>query len=101
MTIAHNLKLYRKAAGLSQIELALKAGVSEGCVQYAENPAHEPTIGSLRKLADALDIPLPVLIGVEVSGEAMRIGLMADRLEPADQSFVVGMIERFAERVAA
>lgn len=100
MSIAQNLKLARKTARLSQAELAEKSGVSLGAVQYAENPVHEPSVGTLRKLAKALDTPLLSLIGEDVSGEALRIGVRVDRLAPQDRSLVLGMVERF-EGVAA
>lgn len=95
LSIASNVKHARKLAGLDQVELASRAGISRGGVQWAENPQHEPKIETLRKIASALQTPLAVLLGDDAtSPEAYRIGAMAERLRPEDRETVVGLIQR-------
>jgi transcriptional regulator with XRE-family HTH domain len=52
----------RKAAGLTQEQLALKAGVERNYVSLIERGINQPTIRMLFKLANALDIPPQILV---------------------------------------
>lgn len=94
MSIARNVKTARKLAGLDQFQLAAVAGISRGCVQWAENPQHEPKLDTLRKIAAALDTPLSVLLSDDASPEAYRVGLRIERMRPEDRAVVIGMVER-------
>lgn len=53
---AENLKRYRKAAGLSQEELAHIANIERAYVSLLERRLNSPTIDMLAKLATALNI---------------------------------------------
>ena len=52
---AENLKKYRKAAGLSQEELAHIADIERGYVSQLERRLNAPTIDMLAKLAKAIE----------------------------------------------
>ncbi|MGA5135567.1 helix-turn-helix domain-containing protein [Streptomyces olivoreticuli] len=52
------LRKLRLERGLSQIQLAERAGVSQAVVSRVEVGHHSPTIRSLSRLADALDADL-------------------------------------------
>jgi transcriptional regulator with XRE-family HTH domain len=56
------LKFFREKAGLSQAELAVKASVSKRTVQNIEGKDREPNIKTLKALADALEVPVTVLL---------------------------------------
>jgi len=53
---AENLKRYRKAAGLSQEELAHNADIERAYVSLLERRLNSPTIDMLAKLAKAVGI---------------------------------------------
>ena len=53
----------RKAAGLSQAQLAATLGVSQGAVAQWENGITHPSYGVLKPLADTLGLTLDELIG--------------------------------------
>ncbi|HEX5527695.1 MAG TPA: helix-turn-helix transcriptional regulator [Solirubrobacterales bacterium] len=52
----------RKEAGLTQEELARRAGLEEADVGRIESGQRNPTWGTVRKISYALDLPLPELI---------------------------------------
>jgi putative transcriptional regulator len=51
------MRRLRRAAELTQQELADRAGVSKWTVHSAENGHHVPHFGTITKLADALGVP--------------------------------------------
>lgn len=65
-TLGQKIRTWRKAAGLSQMELGLKCGFdgrsAECSVQHWEHDRREPPLRSLRPLAEALGITLDELI---------------------------------------
>ncbi|PNG50122.1 MULTISPECIES: helix-turn-helix transcriptional regulator [unclassified Variovorax] len=61
-TLAANLRTFRTRAGLSQEELADRAGVHRTYVSQVERQVVNPTLASVSKLADALGLPLARLL---------------------------------------
>ena len=61
--VGTDLRALRKARGLTLSELALRIGRSVGWLSQIERNLTEPTIGDLRKLADALDQPMSLFFG--------------------------------------
>lgn len=57
-TIGQNIKYYRLCAGLSQRELAKRAGVAVISVRRYEEEDGEQTVKTVRKIANALRVPL-------------------------------------------
>jgi transcriptional regulator with XRE-family HTH domain len=57
------LKKLREARGMSQAALAEKAELSRGYLIRLEAGRQDPTLGTLERLAEALDMPLRKLIG--------------------------------------
>lgn len=51
------IRAARLRAGLSQGELARRAGISRQSLSYAETGAHRPQPGTIEKLAGALGVP--------------------------------------------
>jgi len=56
--IGENIRKLRMQAGLTQEELALKSGLSQGYVNQLENGKRKYTQKSLELIADALAIPV-------------------------------------------
>lgn len=56
------LKELREEKGLSQAKLAARADINPATVNIIENRKRPPTLETLRKLADALDVPLNELV---------------------------------------
>jgi len=61
--IGEYLKRARYRAGLTQQELADKAGTTQTTVARIERDAVEPEITTIRKLAAALDVRIADLLG--------------------------------------
>ncbi|MDR0206086.1 MAG: helix-turn-helix domain-containing protein [Bacteroidales bacterium] len=59
--IADKIKKHRTAKGLSQKEIALEIGIDQAQYSRIENGKVEPTLSSLEKIADALNVSLTEL----------------------------------------
>lgn len=55
------LKAWREYRGLTQAEVAARAGMSQPAYARLEKPTGQPRTATLRKLADALDVSLAQL----------------------------------------
>lgn len=62
MAYATVLRRCRKAAGLTQEELAGEAGVSVRYVSVLEGSKHQPSLGTMSDLARALGVSLATMI---------------------------------------
>lgn len=62
--ISKKIKLERNKRGLSQIELANKAGVDKNTIWKIETGQVSPTISTLEKIAAALEMDFAALIDV-------------------------------------
>jgi ribosome-binding protein aMBF1 (putative translation factor) len=60
MAIAHKLKELRKAAGLSQAELAKRVGTKAPGIARMESGKFAPRLGVLHKVATALGVRLRI-----------------------------------------
>lgn len=56
------LRLRRRAAALSQEQLAERAGLSMRFISLLEGSRHRPTLVTMQKIAEALDLPLSEMI---------------------------------------
>lgn len=54
--LSKNIKLYRKNAGLTQVQLGLAAGLGEDYLAHIEQEKNFPSIKALCKIADILNI---------------------------------------------
>lgn len=62
--ISENIRKYRKKKGLSQDKLAKLADVTHTTLVKLESGVNDnPTVRTLRKIADALEISLDELVG--------------------------------------
>ena len=94
-TYASLLKAARKAADLTQGELAKKAGVSQGTVGNIESHARDPQVDSLAKLAFALDLLVDDLI--PGAGRARALRILRDAIEnqnPTDSLGITPLVKQ-------
>lgn len=56
------IRLAREAAGLTQDRLAEAAGLTRVSISYIETGFHSPTVDRLMMIADAVRVPLSVLV---------------------------------------
>ena len=60
--VAMAIRTLRQRSGLSQRQLALRMGVPRTYVSKIENDKATPTLSSLQRLADALEVTIPDLL---------------------------------------
>jgi transcriptional regulator with XRE-family HTH domain len=58
LTVGENLRRLRRERGFGQIALAKASGVSQPSISYLERDVRDPHAETLRKLADALGVPI-------------------------------------------
>ncbi|MBB4629204.1 helix-turn-helix domain-containing protein [Paracoccus denitrificans] len=63
LAYARVLRRHRKNMELSQEELAFRAGLSMRYISLLESGKHQPSLGTMKALADALDTSLTAMIG--------------------------------------
>jgi predicted RNase H-like HicB family nuclease/DNA-binding XRE family transcriptional regulator len=73
LAVAIQFRWARQDAGLTQRELAERAGVSQQQVAKLERPGENPTIGTLDKLARALHAKLEIHLGGAHRPHARRL----------------------------
>jgi len=56
--IGHQIKTFRKSQGLTQFDLAIKSGMEENALQRIETGRTNPTIKTLLKITEALNIEM-------------------------------------------
>lgn len=72
--IAEAVRTIRDSRGMSQSELARRAGLAKATISDLEsNVERSPGLDTLSKVADALDVHLATLIGIDVEGDAIRL----------------------------
>ncbi len=60
--VARLLKTQREKSQLSMTALAAKAGLSQQMVSYVERGIRNPTLETLLRITEALDVPLGKMI---------------------------------------
>lgn len=82
-TIGQNIKYYRLCAGWTQKELAKLAGVSVISVQRYEEEDGEQTVKTIRKIANALRVPLCEILDTS-KDLSVRSNLQGQRKKPQE-----------------
>ncbi|MFC1751375.1 helix-turn-helix domain-containing protein [Pseudomonadota bacterium] len=62
MNLGETIKLCRKKKGLTQAQLSEKAGISMSHLCLMEKNKRDPSLNAIKLIADALEIPLSVLM---------------------------------------
>lgn len=60
--LVRRLKAWRARRGLTQKQLAARARISHGYLKRLETGRHDPTLGTLEKLARALKVKVAHLV---------------------------------------
>lgn len=63
MTVGERIRKARKDSGLTQNQLAAKLSISYVNISQLERGERSPSVDTLQKIADALDIPVGELLG--------------------------------------
>lgn len=85
--VGQRIKKLREAQGMGLAELARSAAVSKGYLHDLENqPSGNPTLDTLRRIADALKVTVADLIGA-----AKVKPVLADKVPPGLQELVKEM----------
>ncbi|HMM20419.1 MAG TPA: XRE family transcriptional regulator [Selenomonadales bacterium] len=79
MSFGYNLKYYRKQCSLSLRELSERSGVSKTMLSEIEREKKTPTITVAGRIADALSISLPTLMG---SLEPVKLSVIRKNEQP-------------------
>jgi transcriptional regulator with XRE-family HTH domain len=69
MRVGSAIKTKRKEKSILQAELARRADITQSYLSQIENDKKEPNLDTLRRIAAALDMPLPFLIFFSVTDE--------------------------------
>ena len=76
--VGDNIRRLRLKDGLTQEELALKSGLSQGYINQLESGKRKFTQKSLESVADTLSVPIVELFSEE---ETQRVPAVAERFE--------------------
>ncbi|OIQ19316.1 MAG: hypothetical protein BM557_06325 [Flavobacterium sp. MedPE-SWcel] len=69
MNIGNAIKDLRQQKGLKQIDFAVECGLSQSYLSSIEKGRKEPTLSILKQIANALSIPMPVLVFFSIDQE--------------------------------
>lgn len=73
MTLGHRIRKFREEKGLTLRKLAIIADISSSLMSQIENNKVDPSLSTLRKIAQALDIPVFYLVMEESSNHSMLV----------------------------
>ena len=62
MNIGNAIKDLRKQKGFKQTDFAARCGLSQSYLSSIEKGRKEPTLNILKQIANALSLPMPVLV---------------------------------------
>lgn len=71
--LPERLRQNRKMRGLTQAELGAMAGIAAASVSHFETGQRAPSLESLVRLADALELSTDALLGRSQEGSAVRV----------------------------
>lgn len=79
-----NLRRFRELRGMTQAQMGARSTVAAASISHFETGLRTPTLGTLVKLADALDVTVDALLGrapVESSAQVDPVFLQASRAD--------------------
>jgi CheY-like chemotaxis protein len=82
--LGNAIKSTRSALGISQEELALRAGLHRTYVSDVERGARNPSLESIQKLAAALELSLPLLFENTDVPSARKVEILLVEDDPSD-----------------
>lgn len=92
MNIGKGIKTLRKERGLSQIELADKAGITQAALSQIEN-GKRPGNETIKKISETLGVPesLVYVMGIEREDVMPNKQILYDQLFPVIKSMVLSL----------
>src|SRR5271154_3316742 len=81
LDVGAHLKAVRQMYGLSQRELAKRAGVTNGLISLIEQNRVSPSVSSLKKVLDGIPMALAAFFTMDLGGQAQAF---FPRQDPAD-----------------
>lgn len=85
--VGTRLKASRTVQNLSQRELAMRAGVTNGMISMIEQNKHSPSVATLNRLIDALGLSFAEFFSLEMPAES-RVFYSKDELVPLTEGKV-------------
>lgn len=79
--VGARLRQVREASGLSQRQLAKRAGVTNGTISLIEQNRNSPSVASLRKVLDGIPMSLSEFFSQEVPGPEKIVFRAEDMIE--------------------
>jgi transcriptional regulator with XRE-family HTH domain len=100
--LAANLKIYRKAHGISQMDLAERAGLSTSLIAAIETENKFPSSTSIMKLSDALGLePYQLFIDPETDKKTeayIGLGKLKKQIKSGVASVIESSFSEFLEK---
>lgn len=78
--VGEQIRVYRQYRGLSQEQLALKANINTTFLGQIERGIKKPTIDTLEKIVNALDITFEEFFNFEKSNSKLRDNTIIDKI---------------------
>ena len=111
LRIARSVRSHRKAAGLTQAELAERADLAFETISRIETAREPPSLRTVISLADALSLPLDVVVGRTTAAPGVqatqpatpdlrRLLSFASRIETGMLRHLVAVARALSERAA-
>ncbi|WP_161861751.1 cupin domain-containing protein [Algicella marina] len=97
--IGKRLKAIRTEKGLSQRELATRAGVTNGLISQLEQNRSSPSVASLKRILDVIPMTLSEFFS-GVQAEPPGFVFRADELQEINPAHVFGLTGRKAEALS-
>ena len=82
--LRENLREFRKLREMTQVQMSLKSAVGAASISHFETGQRTPTIGTLVKLADALDVTVDALLGRAPIENSARIDPVFQQASQSD-----------------
>lgn len=101
--LGENIKELRMERGITQSQLAVAIGVTQGAVYFWEKEINEPTAGCLIKLAEFFGISVDELLSFESQKESGNSNLTAEmvgvfsRLSPKQRELIISLAKEMVK----
>ncbi len=97
------LRKTRQERGLSQTDLAKRAGFQPSAISHFETGTRSPSFENLRRLADALGVSIDYLLGRQAESTAAgpvanRLHRNFEKMSSSDQEIIAAMAEALAKK---
>ena len=96
------LRAAREKRGLSQGDLATRAGLQASAISHFETGTRKPSFDNLRRLADALEVTTDYLLGRVTDAQALagadKLHRHLDRLTTDDRDIAENFLKMLADK---